>query len=134
MRFFISVILLLLSLALFPQTEPYNFSKLDIFSGLSHNQVNTILKDPEGFLWFGTMSGLDRYNGYSFKVYRSNPDVSSSLVDKRLLRISKQQRLRQIITAQCSDCLFSSLFCMIRFQHKVCAYLPRSDKGFIWQK
>jgi signal transduction histidine kinase/ligand-binding sensor domain-containing protein/DNA-binding response OmpR family regulator len=87
MRFLISVVLLLLSLSVLPQSERYNFSKLDIFSGLSHNQVNAILKDADGFLWFGTMSGLDRYDGYSFKIYRSNPDDSSSLFDNYVLSL-----------------------------------------------
>ncbi len=87
MRFLILVILLLLSLSVFPQSERYNFSKLDIFSGLSHNQVNAILKDTDGFLWFGTMSGLDRYDGYSFKIYRNNPNDSSSLFDNYVLSL-----------------------------------------------
>jgi len=87
MRFSISVILLLLSLSVFPQSERYNFSKLDIFSGLSHNQVNAILKDADGFLWFGTMAGLDRYDGYSFKIYRHNPNDSSSLFDNYVLSL-----------------------------------------------
>jgi len=87
MRFLISVVLMVLSLAVFSQSERYNFSKLDIFSGLSHNQVNTILKDTDGFLWFGTMSGLDRYDGYSFKIYSNNPDDKSSLFDNDVLSL-----------------------------------------------
>jgi hypothetical protein len=47
MRFQISIVLLLLSLSLsvLSQSEHYNFSKLDIHTGLSHNKVNKILKD-----------------------------------------------------------------------------------------
>ena len=57
----------------------YNFSKIDIENGLSHNQVNAILKDSDGFLWFGTMSGLNRYDGHSFKVFRKQSNDSTSL-------------------------------------------------------
>ena len=65
---FLTALLLLLN-AVFAQSEQYNFAKLDIYNGLSHNQVNTILKGDDGFLWVGTVSGLDRYDGYSCKVF-----------------------------------------------------------------
>lgn len=78
---------LLVSFSLFSQSNHYNFSKLDTYTGLSHNQVNAILKDPDGFLWFGTMSGLDRFDGYSFKIFRNNPNDSSSLFDNNILSL-----------------------------------------------
>ena len=68
MRFNLLTALLVLSLSLFAQSERFSFSKLDTYTGLSNNQVNTILKDADGFLWIGTMSGLNRYDGYSFKI------------------------------------------------------------------
>jgi ligand-binding sensor domain-containing protein len=37
--------------------------------GLSHSSVNCIIKDNEGFMWFGTANGLNRYDGYSFVKY-----------------------------------------------------------------
>ncbi|MES2387896.1 MAG: histidine kinase dimerization/phosphoacceptor domain -containing protein [Bacteroidota bacterium] len=37
--------------------------------GLSHREVNCIFKDREGFIWAGTANGLNRFDGYSFKVY-----------------------------------------------------------------
>src|SRR5215831_20928478 len=63
------------------QTGQYQFSHLDISDGLSHNQVNCILKDNKGFMWFGTMSGLDRFDGYNFKVFRHRQNDSASLTD-----------------------------------------------------
>ena len=81
MRVLIFTVLLLSSFVVCGQNERYNFSKLDIYNGLSNNQVNAILKDSDGFLWFGTMSGLDRYDGYSFKIFRRKPNDSTSLTD-----------------------------------------------------
>ncbi len=63
------------------QNEQYVFSRLDALNGLSNNQVNTIRKDHNGFIWFGTMSGLNRYDGYTVKVFKNNPNDSTSLVD-----------------------------------------------------
>lgn len=52
------------------QNDQFQFSRLDINNGLSHNQVNSILKDSKGFMWFGTLSGLNRYDGYKFKIFK----------------------------------------------------------------
>lgn len=84
MRFLISIIVFLQSLSVFAQSEQYNFYKLDTYTGLSHNQVTSILKDQNGFLWFGTLSGLNRYDGYSCRVFRKNYNDSSSLPDNSI--------------------------------------------------
>ena len=47
------------------------FSALTTMDGLSQSTVNCILKDRFGFLWFGTQDGLNKYDGYTFSVYRS---------------------------------------------------------------
>jgi signal transduction histidine kinase/ligand-binding sensor domain-containing protein/CheY-like chemotaxis protein len=47
--------------------------------GLSQAAVNVILQDNKGFMWFGTQEGLNRYDGYSFKVFLNNPENPSSL-------------------------------------------------------
>src|SRR5689334_6398784 len=70
-----------LACAVFSQSGQYQFSHLDISQGLSHNQINCILKDEKGFMWFGTMSGLNRYDGYNFKVFRHKISDSTSLID-----------------------------------------------------
>ena len=45
---------------------------LSVADGLVSNEVNCILQDSKGFLWFGTNNGLSRYDGYTFKQYKSN--------------------------------------------------------------
>jgi len=65
----------------FAQDNKYQFSHLDISNGLSHNQVNCIYKDSKGFMWFGTLSGLDRYDGYTFKTFKHDTHNINSLND-----------------------------------------------------
>ena len=69
----------IMSHSLYAQDNTYQFSQLDITNGLSSNQINCIYKDSQGFMWFGTSSGLNRYDGYEFKVYKHNPKDSSSI-------------------------------------------------------
>ncbi len=52
---------------------------LGIDEGLSNNAVTSIFQDHNGFMWFGTFDGLNRYDGYSFKVFRNVPGDTTSL-------------------------------------------------------
>lgn len=56
----------------------YLFHHLSTNEGLSNSNVRTILKDSYGFLWIGTESGLNRYDGYGFKIYTEKEIGSNS--------------------------------------------------------
>lgn len=51
---------------------PYYFDHFDIEDGLSQNTVTCIFQDSKGFMWFGTKNGLNRFDGYTFKIYSRN--------------------------------------------------------------
>lgn len=55
------------------------FEQLTTRNGLSSNTVNTVIQDSKGFLWFGTETGLNRYDGYRFKIYQHNRNDSNTL-------------------------------------------------------
>jgi signal transduction histidine kinase/ligand-binding sensor domain-containing protein/AraC-like DNA-binding protein len=71
------------------QNDQFQFSHLDINNGLSHNQVNCIFKDSRGFMWFGTLSGLSRYDGYKFKVFKHSTNDTTSLNDDYIVNVSE---------------------------------------------
>ena len=57
-----------------------SFAHLSVADGLSHADVRAIAQDKQGFMWFGTwLGGLDRYDGYTFKVYRHDDQDERSL-------------------------------------------------------
>jgi signal transduction histidine kinase/ligand-binding sensor domain-containing protein/DNA-binding response OmpR family regulator len=60
--------------------QEYKFNHIDVGHGLSNNQVTTFLKDRTGFIWIGTHSALNRFDGYSIKVFRNDPSDSTSLL------------------------------------------------------
>lgn len=55
------------------------FTHLTTDDGLSQNSVRAILQDHLGFIWLGTWSGLNRYDGMTFTVYQHNEDDPKSL-------------------------------------------------------
>jgi len=54
---------------------------LSLEHGLSQSTVNAIVQDGQGFMWFGTQDGLNRYDGYSVRVYKHNAADSNSISD-----------------------------------------------------
>lgn len=69
--FFISI--LLTGATTNAQEMSIRFEQITTQDGLSQSTVNDILQDSKGFLWFATEDGLNRYDGYEFKVYRNDP-------------------------------------------------------------
>jgi PAS domain S-box-containing protein len=61
------------------QTGDIRFRHLSLDEGLSQGLVTCILQDARGFMWLGTQDGLNRYDGYSFKVYGHVPFDPSTL-------------------------------------------------------
>lgn len=70
------------------QNNQFQFSHLNISNGLSHNDVTCIFKDNKGFMWFGTLSGLNRYDGYKFKIFKHMVSDTTSLDDDYIVSIS----------------------------------------------
>jgi len=62
-----------------PHTNALKFQRISVTEGLSQGNINAILSDSKGFLWFGTQDGLNRYDGYTFKVYKPSREDTNSL-------------------------------------------------------
>ena len=79
-------IMLLLPLA---AAGVYLFKTLDARNGLTSSQINCILKDSRGYMWFGTPAGLYRYDGYTFRNFQSNSQDGSSLPDSYIMSLQE---------------------------------------------
>jgi len=69
------------------QSNEYIFSHLSAANGLSNNHITTIYKDAKGFMWFGTISGLNRYDGYQFKIFKQSQRDTTSIVDNYIEQV-----------------------------------------------
>lgn len=82
MRFWGHVMLLLIIAAVAghrAKGQSYYFKTYQVENGLSNNAVLSSLLDTKGFLWLGTRDGLNRFDGYSFKVFRPDAAVPKTL-------------------------------------------------------
>lgn len=88
------------------QQQSVQFSTLNTHAGLSSNQVNCIYKDAKGFLWFGTMSGLNRYDGNNFRIFRHSLSDSLSLNDDYITHIFSAPGNRLFIKTRNGDNIY----------------------------
>jgi GAF domain-containing protein/ligand-binding sensor domain-containing protein len=68
------------------------FRRLTLDDGLSQSSINCIAQDAQGFMWFGTQDGLNRYDGYEFEVYRHEPGDNHSLSNNFVVGCETDQR------------------------------------------
>lgn len=78
--------------ATLPPEAALRFEHLDSRDGLSHNTIFSIYQDRFGYLWIGTDDGLNRYDGYTFKIYRHNPNDPTSLLHNTVRHITEDPR------------------------------------------
>ncbi|UCH13506.1 MAG: response regulator [Bacteroidales bacterium] len=82
MKRFVSILLILFTVtSLLSQDKNYLFTNINKSHGLSHNRIQTFLRDSKGFIWVGTWEGLCRFDGYSFKVFKNDLNDNTSIKD-----------------------------------------------------
>ncbi len=102
----------------------FTTAQLDISKGLSNNSVNCIYQDTKGFCWFGTNDGLNRYDGYGFKVFRNKFNDSNALLSNRINVIDEDNKGRFWIGTREGLCLYSpatqqfNTVSFLNWQHK----------------
>ena len=146
MKRFLSICLL--GYALLVQAhEHYIVQHYSILNGLSQNTVMAILQDRQGFMWFGTWDGLNRFDGYTFKVYKAMNAGVEAHVNNRVDLIFEDEReriwwgtydghfyrldaARKVTTEQPYDSLPEG---MIAKMHEAEKKTKVDSRGVIWQ-
>jgi len=63
------------------------FNHIGVENGLSQNSVLSIAQDSQGFIWYGTRFGLNRYDGLHFKIYKNKTGDSTSITNDQVLSL-----------------------------------------------
>jgi len=111
-------VLLILTKTLSAANYPIKY--LGIENGLSNNAVVNIYQDNKGFMWFGTYDGLNRYDGYRFKIYRNKIGDSTSLIDNGIWTIEQDGTHRLWIGGRKGVCVLNP----INDKFSVVNYIP----------
>jgi signal transduction histidine kinase/ligand-binding sensor domain-containing protein len=90
------------------------FEHLTIEDGLSQSSVKTIFQDSRGFMWFGTADGLNRYDGYNFRIFREDVRDSFNISNNSISQVAEDA----------DGCLW------IATANGLNKYDPRSEKFF----
>jgi ligand-binding sensor domain-containing protein/serine phosphatase RsbU (regulator of sigma subunit) len=117
--FMLAFLLTILNPSLLLSQHRINFNRLGVTEGLSQSSVTVIFQDKKGFMWFGTQDGLNRYDGYNFKIFRNNPSDTTSLSENFIFSIYESRTGTLYIETQ------SGIF------HR---YDPRSESFFKIEK
>lgn len=76
----LNLIIFLFSFITLP-AQNLKFYNYTIENGLSQNTIQAIAQDSVGYLWFGTQDGLSRFDGYHFKIFRSDASIPHAISD-----------------------------------------------------
>jgi signal transduction histidine kinase/ligand-binding sensor domain-containing protein/DNA-binding response OmpR family regulator len=86
MRLF-SILVAVILLSVEANGRPYYFRHYSNDNGLSNNNVMACIQDRRGFIWLGTKEGLNRFDGFRFKVLLNNPSSSNCLINNFITSI-----------------------------------------------
>jgi diguanylate cyclase (GGDEF)-like protein len=64
-----------------PSGSSLRFRHITLEDGLAQSSVQAITQDRQGYMWFGTEDGLQRYDGYDFQTFHHDPEQPGSLAD-----------------------------------------------------
>ncbi|MFB9057373.1 two-component regulator propeller domain-containing protein [Mariniflexile ostreae] len=93
-RFILSLYVVSCFLSVYAQTV--KFEHYNDKGGLSHNSVRHIVQDNHGFLWLGTFSGLNRFDGYEFKTYLSTSEEHYKIENDDITALELDQETNQL--------------------------------------
>ena len=103
----------------YSQSSQLHFERFGLKEGLSELTITCLLQSREGFIWAGTKDGLNRYDGYNFKIYRNDPKDKLSLSSNFVADLAKDKNGNIWIATQGGglDKFDSRLNTFIHYQH-----------------
>ena len=97
----ITIIFYLCTLSI--SAQQIHFRHLTIDDGLSQNAVLSMIQDSRGYMWFGTKDGLNRFDGYSFKIFQNDPFDTTTISSNFITAIFEDRKGRIWIGALNGD-------------------------------
>ena len=134
MRSRTSTILLFLCVCSYAQQKEIKFERLNTNHGLSQSFITSIAQDKKGFMWFGTESGLNKFDGHKFSIYQNDPKDSTTIRSNEIWSLLVDSKGRFWVgTAAGLDCFNWEYNRFTHFKGDVTIFDILEDKnGNIW--
>ena len=87
-KHFLFIFLSIFSVALYGQSL-LNIKHYSVQDGLSQKNIQNFIQDDNGYIWMATWNGLDRFDGYMFRNFKTYPNSSVRITNQRFIRIIK---------------------------------------------
>lgn len=87
MKFFLFTCFVLLPQLVWSQNPFLRFEHIKTSDGLSQSSVTGIIQDRQGFMWFATRDGLNKYDGYKFTVYKNEESNATSISNNNIRKV-----------------------------------------------
>ncbi len=92
----VAILLMIQEFVFGQQPSPLIIKKISTYQGLSNSVINAIVQDNNGFMWFATEDGLNRYDGYKFTVFRHDTHDPNTISDNFISDLYKQPGSNQL--------------------------------------
>lgn len=100
------VLLFVWVLPLKAQQSQYNFARINVNEGLSGSRAKCFLKDKDGFVWIGTSSGLNRFDGYAIQKFVNNPRDTTSLISNDINKLFEDPNGKIWVDTWSGQCIY----------------------------
>jgi signal transduction histidine kinase/ligand-binding sensor domain-containing protein len=108
LSFTIGVCLVFSSLLSAGGEKELRFLHINTNNGLSNDIINCILQDNQGYIWIGTMEGLNRFDGYNNRVFKKELNNPASLADNMIFKIFMDHKSNIWIGTQYGLCRYNA--------------------------
>jgi ligand-binding sensor domain-containing protein len=110
------------------QTPPVRFEHLSTRQGLSNNFISSITQDQQGFLWFGTADGLNKFDGYEFTAFQFDPGAGSNTLQHTIVTDVHEDRKGRVWVTT----MGGGLHQVDKRTGKVTAYSQHAALSYYW--
>lgn len=106
-RLLMIILLLLWPCLMTARPGNVHLQRLTYADGLSNQKVNCILKSHDGYLWLGTLLGLNRFDGLRVHSFFNHPSDASTLPDNTILSLSEDAEGMLWVETPAGFCIFN---------------------------
>ena len=135
LKYLVLIVFVLFVTSIYSQVQnEYSIAYLSTADGLSQNEVTSIIKDKYGFMWFGTVGGLNRFDGYNFKHFKPGYEKNGNLTNPSIERLYADSKDQLYVGTKSGGCNIYDLTTDLFSEHTYPDNFPKRIISFFEDK